>query len=194
MILLNFLSEVSYMAKFRTQYDDHARVFLDPGSRVKTLYSPIYDDQGVWHLEESGKEDLYGYIQSHAMSVDINVLLKQYQLGDIDALQKVQGTYGDFTQAPKTFAEALNVMIAAEQYFLSLPVETRAVFHHNLNEFIASMDSPDWTAKAGITPPEPVSDSSQSNPGAVPTPLVTAGQNGAQAPSQPSASPSTAPA
>lgn len=180
------------MAKFRTQYDDHARVHLDPGSRVKTLYSPIYDDQGVWHLEESGKEDLYGYIQSHAMSVDINVLLKQYQLGDLDALQKVQGTYGDFTQAPKTFAEALNVMIAAEQYFLSLPVETRAVFHHNLNEFIASMDSPDWTTKAGITPPAPVSDASQSNPGATPTPASTAGQNGATA--QPAQSSSVTPA
>lgn len=182
------------MAKFRTQYDEHARVYLDPGTRVKILYSPIYDEQGVWHLEESGKEDFYGYIQSHAMSVDINVLLKQYQLGDLNALSKVQGTYGDFTQAPKTFAEALNVMIAAEQYFLSLPVETRAIFHHNLNEFIASMDSPDWTTKAGITPPEPVSDGSQLNPGATPTPTHTAGQNGATAQPAQSSSPTPAPA
>lgn len=143
------------MPKFNTQFDPHDRVYLEPGSPVKQLYAPHYDDQGRWYLEEAGTEDLYGYIQSHAMSVDINVLLKQYQLGDINALQRVQGTYGDFTQAPKTFAEALNVMIAAEQYFMSLPVEARAQFNHNFSEFIAAMDSPDWMTKAGITPPDP---------------------------------------
>lgn len=143
------------MPKFNTQFDPHDRVYLEPGSPVKQLYAPHYDDQGRWYLEEAGTEDLYGYIQSHAMSVDIHVLLKQYQLGDINALQRVQGTYGDFTQAPKTFAEALNVMIAAEQYFMSLPVEARAQFNHNFNEFIAAMDSPDWMTKVGITPPDP---------------------------------------
>lgn len=154
------------MPKFKTQFDAHDRVYLDSGSRVKQLYAPHYDDQGRWHLEEAGTEDLYGYIQSHAMSVDIHVLLKQYQLGDVSALQRVQGTYGDFTQAPKTFAEALNTMIAAEQYFLSLPVEARAQFNHNFNEFIASMDSPDWMSKAGITPPAPAP--SNVDPGAAP--------------------------
>lgn len=153
---------------FRTQYDSHDRVYMPAGSGVKQLYSPIYDKQGVWHLEESGTEDLYGYIQSHALSVDIHVLLKQYQLGDIHALERVQGTYGDFTQAPKTFAEALNTMIAAEQYFLSLPVEVRAQFNHNFNMFIASMDSPDWTTKIGLTPPDVPSDGPVS-PGSVST-------------------------
>lgn len=143
------------MAKFATQFDSRDRVYAELGSRVKQLYSPMYDDQGRWYLEESGTEDLYGYIQSHKDSVDIHVLLKLYQLGDTSALQRVQGTYGDFTQAPKTFAEALNTMIAAEQYFLSLPVEARAQFNHNFNEFIAAMDSPDWATRAGIDFPSP---------------------------------------
>lgn len=165
------------MPKFNTQYDSHERVFVNSGSPVKQLYAPFYDDQGRWHLEEAGTEDLYGYIQSHAMSVDIHVLLKQYQLGDVTALQRVQGTYGDFTQAPKTFAEALNTMIAAEQYFLSLPVEARAQFNHNFNEFIASMDSPDWMTKAGITPPDPAP--ANLDPGA--SPLHVQSQTSVQA-------------
>lgn len=165
------------MPKFNTQYDSHERVFVNSGSPVKQLYAPFYDDQGRWHLEEAGTEDLYGYIQSHAMSVDIHVLLKQYQLGDKAVLQRVQGTYGDFTQVPKTFAEALNTMIAAEQYFLSLPVEARAQFNHNFNEFIASMDSPDWMTKAGITPPDPAP--ANLDPGA--SPLYVQSQTSVQA-------------
>lgn len=147
-------------SRFRTQYDPSERVYAEPGSPVKTLYSPVFDKSGVWHLEESGKHDLYAEIQSHADSVDIHVILQRFQSGDVSVLQRVQGTYGDFTSMPKTFAEALNTMIAAEQYFMSLPVETRAQFGHNFNQFIASMDAPDFTSKMGLDPKLP-SESSQ---------------------------------
>ncbi|UPW40957.1 internal scaffolding protein [Sigmofec virus UA08Rod_5936] len=140
---------------FRTQYDDIDRVYQEPGSPIKTLYAPVFDKQGRMSLEVSGQENLYDYIQSHADSVDIHVILKQFQNGDPSVLSRVQGAYGDFTQMPKTFAEALNTMIAAEQYFNSLPVETRAQFGHNFNQFIASMDAPDFTSRMGITPEAP---------------------------------------
>lgn len=141
------------MAKFKTQYDDHARVHVDPGDPVKTLYGPIFDKNGVMSLQEIGKHDLYGEIQSHADSVDINVLLARYAQGDVGALARVQGAYGDFTQMPATFAEALNTMIAAEQYFMGLPVDVRAQFGHDFHQFIASMDTPEWTSKLGIGQP-----------------------------------------
>lgn len=141
------------MAKFKTQYDDHARVHVDPGDPVKTLYGPIFDKNGVMSLQEIGKHDLYGEIQSHADSVDINVLLARYAQGDVGALARVQGAYGDFTQMPSTFAEALNTMIAAEQYFMGLPVDVRAQFGHDFHQFIASMDTPEWTSKLGIAQP-----------------------------------------
>lgn len=137
---------------FRTRYEAHDPVYQEPGSPIHVLYSPVFNDKGVFHLEESGKENLYDYIQSHADSVDIHVILKQFQAGDTSVLSRVQGTYGDFTAMPKTFAEALNTMIAAEQYFMSLPVETRAKFGHNFNTFIASMDQADFTQKMGISP------------------------------------------
>lgn len=140
---------------FRTQFDSHSRVNQPSGSRVKTLYGPVFDAQGHMSLVETGKENLYDYIQSHADSVDIHVILKQFQNGDPSVLARVQGAYGDFTQMPRTFAEALNTMIAAEQYFNSLPVETRAQFGHNFNQFIASMDAPDFTTRMGITPQTP---------------------------------------
>lgn len=156
------------MPKFKTLYDDHERVNQEPGSRERILYSPVFDKQGRMSLEETGRENLYDYIQSHADSVDIHVILKQFEQGDVSVLSRVQGAYGDFTQMPKTFAEALNTMVAAEQYFMSLPVDVRAQFGHNFNQFIASMDSPDFTSRMGISPtPDPAA-SSTAAPAATP--------------------------
>lgn len=170
-------------SNFRTRYESHDRVYQPAGSQIHILYSPIFDKNGVWHLEETGKENLYDYIQSHADSVDIHVILKQFAAGDVSVLSRVQGAYGDFTQMPKTFAEALNTMVAAEQYFMSLDPDVRAQFHHNFNEFIAAMDSPDFTTRMGIAPqvetdqpPAPVQPSTPvvSTPVSSPTPASPA--------------------
>lgn len=174
---------------FSTMYAPHDRVHQESGSRVKSTYAPFFDEGGTWHLEETGVDDLYGYIQSHAQSVDIHVLLKQYQLGDLQALERVQGTYGDFTNAPKTMAEALNTMIAAEQYFLSLPKDVRAQFGHNFNQFVASMDQPDFLQRAGLAPTPDVTTTPSTPPdvGAISTPPAPA-----PAPASPSAPPAPA--
>lgn len=158
--------------KFRTQYDAHEPVRQLAGSPIKITYGPKFDGNGRMYLVETGQENLYDYIQSHADSVDIHVILKQYQAGDVSVLSRVQGAYGDFTQMPKTFAEALNTLIAAEQYFNSLPVEVRAQFDHNFNQFIASMDSPDFTSRMGIAPEAPMEPSAPS-PAQTATPPVS---------------------
>lgn len=149
--------------RFRTQYDSRQPVYQPAGSPIRTIYGPKFDGNGRMYLVETGKENLYDYIQSHADSVDIHVILKQYQNGDVSVLSRVQGAYGDFTQMPKTFAEALNTLIAAEQYFNGLPVDVRAQFGHNFNQFIASMDAPDFTSRMGIAPDAPVTSSASSS-------------------------------
>lgn len=166
-------------SRFRTQFDHDVSPFSEPGSRIKILYAPVFDSAGHMSLVESGKEDIYDYIQSHADSVDIHIILKRFAMGDVSVLSRVQGTYGDFTQMPKTFAEALNTLVAAEQYFNSLPVEVRQRFDHNFNQFIASMDSPTFAQDMGITPPDPVPDQSV-------VPGATGSSAGAAAPAAPS--------
>lgn len=144
------------MPEFRTQYQTLVpdKPVSEPGSPVKTLYGPVFDNNGVMDLQEIGKHNLYDEIQSHADSVDIHVLLKMYERdGDASIFSRIQGAYGDFTSMPKTFAEALNTMIAAEQYFNGLPVETRAKFGHSFSQFLAGMDSPTWASDMGIDLP-----------------------------------------
>lgn len=141
------------MKNFRTQYDKVPPVYEHLGSRTKTLYAPVFSQEGVMDLKEIGKHDLYAEIQSHKDSVDIHVLLSMYNNGDPGALSRIQGAYGDFTRMPTTFAEALNTMIAAEQYFNGLPVDVRAQFGHDFHQFIATMDTPDWSTRMGLDKP-----------------------------------------
>lgn len=146
------------MVKARTQFDAHARVHANPGNPEKILFTPKFDSNGAMELIEAGKEDLYASIQSHKDSCDINLILKRFARGDVSALQKRQGMFGDFTDAPSSYAEALNSMIIAEQYFNSLPLETRAQFDHNFHRFLLSLDQPDFESKfsAGVKKPSVV--------------------------------------
>uniref|UniRef100_A0AAU8B9K0 Internal scaffolding protein n=1 Tax=Dulem virus 134 TaxID=3145611 RepID=A0AAU8B9K0_9VIRU len=139
---------------FKTQFDSHSRVLQEPGCGERVLYMSKLADDGTVELTPSGTEDLYASIQSHKDSCDIHVLLLRYQNGDVDALSRVQGAYGDFTQLPGTYAELLNAMIAGEQYFNSLPVETRAKFDHSFEKFMVSMDNmPDFLSRLGVSLP-----------------------------------------
>ena len=144
------------MPIWRTQYDAHDRVTQNPGSRIKQLYTAKVDRDGVLELCPSGTENIYDYIQSFKDSVDINVIVQRFANGDVTALNKVQGNYGDFTEFPKTYAEMLNVVIAGREYFDSLPVETKAKFHHSFAEWLSDMDDmSEWLKLMGL--PEDVS-------------------------------------
>lgn len=136
--------------QFKTQYDARDRIFSDPGSPEHITYAGHYDEKGRVVLEESGRENIYDFIQSHAESCDIHVLMKRYQNGDVDALSQKQGFYGDFLDFPKTYAEALNHMNEMERQFMALPVETREKFGNSFTEFLAASAEPDFLDRLGI--------------------------------------------
>lgn len=138
------------MCKFRTRYEPHDRVHAAVGSRDHQLYLARYNDDGVLILVPNGVENIYERIQSHKMSVDINYILERFAAGDVDALSKHQGSYGDFTVMPKTYAEMLNQVIAGEETFNRLPLEVRAKFGHSFSQWITSAGTDEWNAAMGI--------------------------------------------
>lgn len=136
---------------FRTQYVPHERVRCNPGTSEHILYSPQFDEHGHFELVESGVEDVYEMIQSHKDSTDIHQILRRFENGDVNALNKVQGVFADVTEMPKTYAEMLNHIIAGKNAFMDLPVETRAKFGHSFERWLAAMDDPvDFASKMGI--------------------------------------------
>lgn len=136
--------------QFKTQYDARDRIFSEPGSPDHITYAGHYDEKGRVVLEESGRENIYDFIQSHAESCDIHVLMKRYQNGDVDALSQKQGFYGDFLDFPKTYAEALNHMNEMERQFMALSVDTREKFGNSFTEFLAASAEPDFLDRLGI--------------------------------------------
>lgn len=149
------------MASFQTQYRDHVHVYSHPGSKEHTLYGSSYDDRGRLVLKETGKENLYDYIQSFAESTDIHVILSKFVNGDRSVLERAQTTFADVTDFPKTYAELLNTVNEGETFFNSLPVDVRAKFGHSFGEFMAGMqdgttfDLLGWTRAPEETPPAP---------------------------------------
>lgn len=125
-------------SRFRTQYD-RQRIFANPGDPVHILYSPEFDSDGHMHLVETGRENISEYIQSHKDSTDINLLIQRFVKGDVSVLSRRQGMYGDFTQLPKNYADMLNKLNRAEEFFNALPVEERAKFNHSFAQFVSSL-------------------------------------------------------
>uniref|UniRef100_A0AAU8B7C3 Internal scaffolding protein n=1 Tax=Dulem virus 128 TaxID=3145605 RepID=A0AAU8B7C3_9VIRU len=135
---------------FATQFQAHKRVFQNPGSGERILYTSRLNEDGTIDLVPSGKDNLYAFIQSHKDSCDIHVLLARYANGDVDALSRAQGAYGDFSQMPTTYAELLNSVIQGEAMFNSLPVEVREKFDHSFEKFMVAMDDmPSFLEKMG---------------------------------------------
>lgn len=128
------------------KYFDNKR-FSEKGSPVHILYSPIIDDNGIIKLVESGKENMDDYISSFREEVDIDILISRYVNGDVDALNKVRGTYGDFTTMPKTYAEMLQLQFDVENAFNRLPVEIKEKFDNDFNKFFVSLGSIEFKEK-----------------------------------------------
>lgn len=142
------------MPKFPTQYDARDRIMTLPGNPIKQLYTGSYNERGQVELKEDGTEDLYAFIQSFAESTDIHAIMKRYQNGEVDVLEKVQGFYGDITDMPHTYAEALQRIADSEKVFMSLPVDVRAKFGHSFSEFLAASQEEDFLDRLGVTPVE----------------------------------------
>lgn len=145
--------------RFKTQYDARDRIKSHPGNPIKQLYVGSYNERGQIELKEDGTEDIYAFIQSFAESTDIHAILRRYQNGEVDVLEKVQGFYGDITEMPHTYAEALQRISDSEKVFLSLPVDVRAKFGHSFSEFLAASQDADFLDRLGVKPdaqPEPV--------------------------------------
>ncbi len=140
--------------KFSTQYDARDRIKTNPGNPIKQLYSGSYNERGQVELKEDGTEDTYAFIQSFAESTDIHSILRRYQNGEVDVLEKVQGFYGDITEMPKTYAEALQRIADSEKVFWSLPLDVRAKFGHSFSEFLAASQDADFLDKLGVKPTE----------------------------------------
>lgn len=123
-----------------------------PGSPVRDIYEAVVSDTGAIEVKVTGQENIQDKIEAARSSTDMSYILKQLALGNNDVLVRSAGQYGDFTQMPKTMAEALQMQINAEKAFAQLPLDVRQKFNNDFHEWLvgASAMTPAWIEKMGI--------------------------------------------
>lgn len=124
--------------------NEERKFYSNPGSPIKTIYSPKINDDGTFDLVETGKENVQEYIDSFAEETCMAYIIKKCEMGDTSVLSKRQGTYGDFTEIPKTYRDLLQTVIDGRTYFESLPVEVRSKFGHSFEQWFAQIGSKEW--------------------------------------------------
>lgn len=120
--------------------------------------SPIVDDYiaetsrfGDVKLTKVGTSNLYERIQSYADSCDMALLISRYMQGDTTALNRVQALYGDFTDVPKSFTEAMALFDRVSADFATLPSDIKEKFNNDPSEFISSLGSPEFYDKIAVS-------------------------------------------
>lgn len=115
------------------------------GSGIKKLFrGKLNKDTMQIELMPDGEKNLYAEIQSWKDSVDINKIVDRYRSGEIDILNQVQGTYGDFAGVPKDLAEAIAIAENGKQVFARLPIEVKERFGNNPFIWMKEAGSEKW--------------------------------------------------
>lgn len=125
------------MTKFRTQYGEHLKTKSEAGKELVQNYELRIDEYGHEELRETDMTNLQAEIQSHRDSVDFNLIIARYMMGDVDALEKLHGFYADVSELPVSMAEIMNMNMRGQHLFDSLPVEIKKIYNNNYLEFLA---------------------------------------------------------
>jgi phage internal scaffolding protein len=82
--------------------------------------------------------------QHFKQEVDLKNIIRKYdRTGLIQNVRKGQAMYGDFTASVNEYADALNLVIAAQENFAQLPSEIREAFGNDPGRYLEEVGNPD---------------------------------------------------
>lgn len=124
--------------------------------KARDEYSPKFAQEGVLVLDTSEC-----HVQQHeAADCDINNIMAKYQrTGALDSYRERQPIYGDFSNVPD-YREACQIVLDAEDVFMSLPADLRKRFDNDPAEYLNFCSDPnnrDEMLSLGLLLPEQVS-------------------------------------
>lgn len=86
--------------------------------------------------------------QAFKQEVDIKNIIRKYdRTGLISNVRKGQAMYGDFTASVNEYADALNLVIEAQENFAELPSEIREAFDNDPGKYLEEIGNPANKAK-----------------------------------------------
>ena len=108
-------------------------------------------------MKETGEKSLTK--QEFVAQCDVNNIMKKYQeTGLLEHVNRYQGSYGEFADAPD-YHTALNKMHEADEMFMTIPADIREMFRNDPGaflEFVMNEDNEDEMRELGLLPKKPV--------------------------------------
>ena len=129
----------SYIDRFERKIDsdnkkDIKEIFAVAGNPIGEVYEyQLVND--IKQLVPCGETDRQAIIDSYAESTDINNIIERFLNGDEAVVNVTRGTYGDFRNTPKTYAEMFQRMQDCENIFNSLPADIKEKFDNSVEKF-----------------------------------------------------------
>lgn len=81
--------------------------------------------------------------QSHTDECNINLIMKRFErTGVLEHVTTYAPQWGDFSDTPSSYSEAINQVQAANEMFLSLPSKIRARFDNDAGAYIDFVQNP----------------------------------------------------
>ena len=110
----------------------------------------------TWPDLSPGEELPHMGKQEFKAECDVNTIVNQYmKTGDTALLNAAQKYYGDVSQMPTNYHEALNQVELAKTAFEALPSKVREKFNHDpgaLIEFVKKAENYDQASELGLVP------------------------------------------
>ena len=131
---------------FRSYYD-HIRFYSNIGSPYTDDYEYKTDSKGTKYLALTGHTNLDEKIQSWADVANLKKMIARFNMGDVNALNAVQGMYGDFKDMPTTYAELYARLNECDNAFKKLAPEVRAAFDNDPAAFWSQYGTPEFNEK-----------------------------------------------
>lgn len=101
------------------------------GHRKRPIWTPHFVDSKLGlaefdiELTQDGEVDIFDSIQELSDYVDIDNIVKRYNNGEVDVLEKVQGFYGDLTSMPVDMRGIYDLNAKGKSLFDALPDAVR---------------------------------------------------------------------
>lgn len=134
-------------------------------SRFRAAYGPRF------RVSQSFDPDLSRVASEFKDESDVNVILRKYSnTGVWSSVARSRPRYGDFSDAPADFLEAMTLVNDARDAFMDLPSSLRKRFRNDPAEFVAFCSDEanrDEAIRLGlISAPEAIADVSSTTPAA----------------------------
>lgn len=135
----------SYIDLFKKCPSDFAS---NAGSKHFDQYEYCEID-GIKRLKKTGFVNRYDEIQSYAKACQITNILNRFLNGEVELLHQANGTFGDFRNAPSTYAEYFDRVNDAKKIFDALPDEIKDKFDDDPEKFFLEFGTSSFLEKVG---------------------------------------------